>query len=163
MKQRKIQNPYSELLDKLNREGVKYVVIGMAGINYYAKKTDATFATQDYDIFIKPVIENIRKSISILEKLGYDTATSEGKATEAQARDIARFKQTVVATDSGGITFELLLEMSGYNFTDMYKDARIFTVQKIPIRVGKLAKLLRSKKLAGREKDKAFLKRFENC
>ena len=43
----------------------------------------------------------------------------------------------------------------------MQADATIFHNKDVPIKVGKLNKLLMSKKIAGREKDKFFLKRYE--
>ena len=56
---------------------------------------------------------------------------------------------------------ELLLEISGYPFSEMERDAVTFSAQGVPIRVGKLRKLLRSKQLAGRPKDRQFLRRQE--
>jgi len=162
MRGKNYPDPYAELLDAFNKGNVQYVVIGMTGINYYAKKAEATFTTQDYDIFIKPSIDNVKKSITILKRLGYDINTSEGEMKDAEVKNITQFKRTTIATNPYGITFELILEISGYKFTEIYKDAKIFIIQNIPIRVGKLTKLLRAKKLAGREKDKAFLRRFRN-
>jgi len=154
MTKEKPPDPYAELLDKFNRGGVKYVVVGMSGINYYASQAKETFATQDFDIFIKPTIENARKAISIVRKLGY---ALEGSPVEK----IVREKSTILATDPYGIAIELMLAVSGYTFGEMESDATIFTAQNIPIKVAKLKKLLQSKKLAGRKKDKLFLKRFE--
>lgn len=59
------------------------------------------------------------------------------------------------------MVFELILAVSGYTFSQMEADAVTFTTNNIPIKVGTLHKLLMSKKNAGREKDKLFLKRFE--
>ena len=57
---------------------------------------------------------------------------------------------------------ELLLKISGYPFSELAKDAATFTVRGVPIRVGRLGKLLRSKLLAGRPKDRHFLKRYQS-
>lgn len=161
MKGEKFHDPYAELLDKFNRKGVKYVVVGMSGINYYASKTKETFATQDFNIFVKPTIENIKKSLSVFKGLGYNLTANEQNVDDSSIKDIARDKRTILATDAYGIAFELMLAVSGYTFSQMEQDATVFIVGKIPIKVARLNKLLTSKKIAGRKKDKLFLKRFE--
>jgi len=158
---KKTYDPYSELMDKFNRGSVKYVVVGMSGINYYASRPQETFATQDFDIFVKPTIGNIEKAIAILKKMNYGLATKKGALEDFPIREIVRQKNTIIATDPYGIVFELILAISGYTFSQMQKDAIVFNVENIPIKVARLRKLLQSKKAAGREKDKLFLKRFE--
>ena len=49
----------------------------------------------------------------------------------------------------------------GYEKARIAVDAVIFTINNIPIKVAKLSKLLYSKKVAGRKKDRIFLKRYE--
>ena len=161
MKCKKFFDPYIELLDNFNRKGVRYVVVGMSGINYYASDTRETFATQDFDIFVKPTTDNVKKAVSIFRKLGYTLLVHEQKVENSSVRDIVKDKKTILATDSYGITFELILTVSGFTFSQIEGDTTIFNVGGIPIKVAKLNKLLISKKIAGREKDKLFLKRFE--
>ncbi len=171
MARKKIYDPYSELIGRFNQEAVKYVVVGMAGINYYASNARETFSTQDFDIFVKPTIPNVKKAVSILKELGYNTAINpsvhEGAAIRGQGakkediEDAVRQKSTIIACDAYGIMFELILAVSGYNFDQMEKDAAIFDVVGVPVKVAKLNKLLMSKKAAGREKDKIFLSRFK--
>lgn len=158
---KRIYDPYIELLDKFNKHRVDYVIIGMSGINYYASKAAETFSTQDFDIFVKPAINNIKKVISIFEKLNYDMIANKKKIEKKDVKSIVRNKNTILATDPYGITFESILAVSGYTFSQMQKDAVIFNVNNVPVKVAKLRKLLMSKKIAGREKDKLFLKRYE--
>lgn len=161
MTKKHFRDPYAELLDKFNRQGVKYVVVGMSGINYYASKARETFLTQDFDIFVKPTINNVKKSIAVFKKLGYSLCANEKEAGDFLIKDVVRQKKAILAADPYGITFELILAVSGYTFNEMERDASIFDVSKTPIKVGKLQKLLMSKKAAGRKKDKLFLRRFE--
>lgn len=161
MTRKKIYDPYIEVLDEFNRKGVSYVVIGMSGINYYASGAQETFSTQDFDIFIKPTIDNVKKSISIFRKLEYNLMVNKAKIETSSIKKIVKDKTTILATDPYGITFELILSVSGYTFSQMVMDATIFNVGNIPIKVAKLSKLLTSKKLAGRKKDKLFVKRYE--
>lgn len=161
MAAKKIYDPYTEALNKLNKKNVDYVVIGMSGINYYASKARETFSTQDFDIFVKPAVNNIKKTISIFEKLEYSLIANKNRIEKKDVIAIVRNKNTILATDPYGINFELILAVSGYTFSQMQKDAVIFSVNNVPVKVAKLRKLLMSKKAAGREKDKLFLKRYE--
>lgn len=43
-----------------------------------------------------------------------------------------------------------------------WRSAATFTVRGVPVTVGRLTKLLRSKKLAGRSKDRQFLRRYQS-
>lgn len=161
MTTKKIYDPYVEILDKFNKNNIDYIIIGMSGINYYAAKVQETFSTQDFDIFVKPVISNIKKAISIFEKLNYSLIANKKRIEKGDVKSIVRNKNTILITDPYGITFELILAVSGYTFNQMQKDAVIFNVNNVPIKVAKLRKLLMSKKIAGRKKDKLFLKRYE--
>ena len=161
MGRKKIYDPYAELIDQFNRSGVKYVIVGMSGINYYASKSEEVFATQDFDIFVKPTLSNVKKSMAVFKKLDYSIMSNEREVNDSSLKDIVRSKKTILATNPYGVAFELILAVSGYTFTKMEQDATIFGIGKIPAKVAKLSKLLMSKKIAGRKKDKLFLKRFE--
>lgn len=161
MKKKKFYDPYAELLNKFNQKGIKYVIVGMSGINYYASNAREMFSTQDFDIFVKPTIENVKKSTSILKKLGYRLSSAEKEIINKDIKDLVKARRTIIGINIYGITIELILAISGYTFSQMEFDASVFNVDNIPIKVGKLKKLLMSKKDAGREKDKLFLKRFE--
>ncbi|MCX7941262.1 MAG: hypothetical protein N2555_05785 [Endomicrobia bacterium] len=51
---KKFYDPYIEVIRKFNSKKVKYVVIGVAGINYYVKDVRQLFVTADFDVFISP-------------------------------------------------------------------------------------------------------------
>jgi len=52
MLKRKFYDPYIEVVKKFNQHKVKYVVIGVAGINYYIDDVRKLFVTADFDIFV---------------------------------------------------------------------------------------------------------------
>lgn len=154
------QDPYRAVIEQLNRLGIRYVVVGMMGINYYAKNPAEAFATMDYDVFLEPAFKNVEKAVKSLQALGFQLGTQDGSLKAADFSRIIRLQKTIVATTSEGLMVELLLKVSGFPFSEMAKDAVTFSVEGVPIRVGRLEKLLRSKHLAGREKDRSFLKRY---
>src|SRR3989338_8599894 len=157
MAKKSFLDPYAELIDKFNHRGVKYVVVGMSGINYYASDARETFSTQDFDIFIKPTLTNLKKTIAIFKEVGYSLLANGRGVKEDLLKDIVRQKQAIVATNIYGVMFELLLAVSGYTFSQMEGDAVIFDTEGVSVKVASLNKLLGSKRIAGREKDKLFL------
>ena len=155
-------DPYRAVVELFNRYGVRYVVVGMAGINYYAEKPAQAFATMDYDLFLEPTLKNIDQALRCLKRLDFTVGTSEGPLRADHVRDVVRFRKTLVATTSEGLMVELLLEVSGYTFSEMIRGAATFTIRGVPVKVGRLEKLLRSKRVAGRPKDRQFLQRYQS-
>lgn len=160
---KRIPDPYAELIDQFNRQGIKYVVVGMSGINYYASKAADTFATQDFDIFVKPTLSNIKKSISILKKFDYTVISNQREVSDPLIKDIVKSKRTILASNPYGITFELILAVSGYTFSQMEQDAAVFDIDRIPVKVAKLSKLLMSKKRLVEKKTSFFLNDLNFC
>jgi hypothetical protein len=134
----------------------------MSGINYYAKDPSETFATLDYDVFLEPSVQNVQQALRALNVLGFTVGTRTGVLKVENLPQAVRDRQTLVATTPEGVMVELLLKVSGYPFSELARDAATFTVRGTPVRVGRLAKLLRSKKLAGRPKDRQFLQRYQS-
>ena len=157
-----LHDPYRAVIDQFNRHGVRYVVVGMAGINYYAKTPAHAFATMDYDLFLEPTLKNIDHALGCLKRLHFTMGTSAGALQTADVRDVVRQRKTLVATTPEGLMVELLLEISGYTFSEMARDAATFTVRGVPVKVGRLTKLVHSKRVAGRPKDRQFLQRYQS-
>ena len=162
MKRRTFQDPYRAVIQRFNRRGVRYVVIGMSGINYYSKHPSETFATLDYDVFLEPTLRNVRQAVESLADLGFTLGTSAGRFKPDQLTRVVRGRRTLIARTSEGVTVELLLEISGFPFSELVRDAATFTVRGVPVKVGRLTKLLKSKQLAGRPKDRQFLRRYQS-
>lgn len=162
MKRAALHNPYRAVVQRFNRAGVRYVVVGMSGINHYANSPAQAFGTMDYDFFVEPTLENVEKAVRCLRGLGFDIGTSEGEWKEAELRRVVRDQRTVLAETPDGLMVELLLGVSGYPFSEMAKDAATFSMSGVPVKVGRLKKLLQSKKLAGRPKDRRFLRRYQD-
>ena len=155
-------DPYLAAIQRFNQKGVRYVVVGMSGINFYARNARETFGTMDYDFFVEPTLENVAKAMNVLKNLKFNFGTTEGPFQSNQFKEFVRNRRTLIATTPDGLMIELLLEISGYPFSELAKDATTFTSEEgIPVRVGKLNKLLHSKRLADRPKDRQFLKRYE--
>ena len=134
----------------------------MSGINYYARSIRDTFATMDFDFFLDPSLTNVGKALEVLKAMKFSLGTSEGALKLGEFKETVQACKTLLATTPDGLMIELLLAISGYPFSEIAKDAVTFTVGGIPVRVGRLDKLLRSKQLAARPKDLQFLKRYQS-
>ena len=162
MKIKKFSDPYQEVIYHFNQNAVEYVVVGMAGINYYASNPSMLFSTLDYDIFIEPTLGNTKNALEILIKLKFEISTKEGLFKPTELKNVVRNQSTLMATTTEGIMIELILGISGYAFSEIATDTVIFNIGKVPVKVGKLTKLLNSKKIADRPKDRQFLKRYKS-
>lgn len=157
---RPLYDPYRAVLQRFNRFGIRYVVVGMTGINYYAASPAETFATLDYDLLLEPTLDNVERAIRALQALAFTLGTADGPVKLGDLRAIVRGQRTLIATTPDGLTVELLLRVSGYAFSELARDARTFSIRGVPVRVGRLEKLLHSKRVAGRPKDREFLRRY---
>ena len=157
-----VHDPYRAVIQRFNRRGVRYVVMGMSGINYYAKRPSEAFATLDYDILVEPTLRNVRQAVQSLTDLGFTLGTSSGRLELERLTQLIRDRRTLIATTTEGVAIELLLKVSGFPFSELLRDAATFTVRGVPVKVGRLTKLLKSKQLAGRPKDRQFLKRYQS-
>jgi len=106
------KDPYQLVINALNLNGIDYVVVGMSGINYYAKNPSEMFGTMDYDIFLKPTIINVKKAVELITKLGFSCGTSAGKSLPKDLREVVKKRSTIVTTTPEGIMVELLLNIS---------------------------------------------------
>jgi len=156
----RITDPYQAVIRAFNRLGVRYVVVGMSGINYYATTAREAFITMDFDVFLEPTLSNVAKALRGLERLRFSVGTAAGLVKAADLTRTVRERRTLIATTPDGMIVELLLAVSGFAFSELARDAATFSIRGVPVKVGRLEKLLRSKRLAGRAKDRQFLRRY---
>lgn len=161
MKPQGVEDPCRAVAQRFNRHGVRSVVVEMSGINYYARNPTEMFASLDYDILLDPTLGNVAKALHSLSGLGLTIGTAAGELREGELTRVVRERRTLRATTPDGVAVELPLRVSGYPFSEMARDAATFVVHGVPIRVGRLTKLLTSKQLAGRPKDRQFLRRYQ--
>jgi hypothetical protein len=174
MKKRKRQtflpNPYHLLLRGLTRAGVEYIVIGVSGINYFAKDARQVLSTADYDLFLRPTLENVARAWKVFRKSGYAVVVRRGDHTRALRRltppagaRLIKQGRTLVAVGPYQLLVEGLLAVSGFTFDELKRKAVFMRDRKLGFRflVGSLEDLLESKRIANREKDRLFLARYK--
>ena len=151
-------------LSALVRSAVEFVIVGVGGINFYARDPAQAFATLDLDLLLEPLAPNLSVALRALADHGYrfeaggepfldlDDAGAVGALVQRGA--------SVAASHEEGGQLDLMLSMRGFAYADLAEDASRFRLGGIEVRVGRLEKLLRSKELSARPKDIEFLRRF---
>jgi hypothetical protein len=165
-----LPNPYHLLLRELTRSGVDYIVIGVSGINYFAKDARQVLSTADYDLFLKPTPENVARAWKALLKSGYAVVVRQGDHMKALRRmgptagaRLVKESRTLVAVGPYQLVVEGLLAISGFQFDELKRSAVWMRDRELGFRflVGSLEDLLESKRIANREKDRLFLARYK--
>lgn len=145
--------------------GVDFIIVGVGGINFFARTPAQSFSTLDLDAFIAPTVENLELALSVLAELGYRFEAGGEPFVDTEEDPILR---RVIANGSALAAIHreqgqinLLTSISGFAYSDLTSDAVLFEVEGTRVRVGRLTKLLRSKEASGRPKDLDFLRIYE--
>jgi predicted nucleotidyltransferase len=157
-------SPLLEALATLTRAGVEFIVVGVSGINFYARDASDVVITADVDVFLPPRVEALRSALGALRRTGFELWAGgetflDFDDTEILA-NLIRSGTNVTAENEAGARVDLMLSGAGFRYDDLAADAVTFRLGGVEVRVGRLEKLLRSKELAGRPKDVAFLRLF---
>ena len=142
--------------------GVRFVVIGVAGANYYALSRQTLFATQDRDLFLPPDPENELSAWHVCRDCGLDLTVNEEPLGEPldlwlAERVVAR-RATVRCYGPTGLQIDLSLSMAGFEFDQVWPARTVFVVDGIEIPVASLDQIVALKRAAGRAKDLLFLR-----
>jgi predicted nucleotidyltransferase len=145
----------------LNAAGVRYVVIGVAGANYWARSGSTVFTTQDVDLFLPLDPDNALKAWGAAESAGLELSVADEPLDRPRDRMLAQRvverRALVRATDAHDLEVDFTLVMAGFEFDPVFARRRTFLVEDVPIPVALLRDIVASKAAAGREKDRLFL------
>jgi len=163
-----LSNPSSgflRALAALSDAGVTFVIVGVGGINFYARTAAAAYATLDVDALLEPTAENLRLALRVLSGLGYEFESAREPFVDledtAALEAIVRNGASLSAHHEDAGEVDLLLSVAGYSYSELASDSVEFRVSGTRVRVGALEKLLGSKRASGRPKDLEFLRAFE--
>jgi len=163
-----VSRPVSDFLAGLTawaEAGVDYVIVGVAGINFYAQSPAGAFATLDLDALLAPRVGNLRSALAALIHLGYAIEAGGEPFVdvddEAILQRVIRNGATLTAVRESGGQIDLMHSIAGFSYAELADDATVFCIGDIEVRVGRLENLLASKRASGRPKDLEFLRAFE--
>jgi predicted nucleotidyltransferase len=145
----------------LNEAGVRYVVIGVAGANYWALSGHTVFATKDFDLFLPPDPETCVSTWQATAACGLELFCGDEPLDRPRDRFLAERiverRALVRASDGEGFDVDFTLVMAGFEFEHVFSRRRFFEVEGVRIGVASLRDIVASKAAVGREKDRLFL------
>jgi hypothetical protein len=157
-----VEDVFLRLIAALNDAGVRYVLIGVAGANYYAPAAAAAFVTQDRDLLLPLDPENLLRSWETAARTGL--ALWCGDEPLDQPRDLALATAIVsrralvrAVDDRGAVQVDFTLVMEGFDFESVWAERREFRAGGVGLPVARLSHIVHSKAMAGRDKDRLFL------
>lgn len=146
----KLVKDFEEFIELLNKNEVKYLVVGGYAFAIHAYPR----FTNDIDFFVLSTKPNVDKIISVLKEFGFDISS-------ISADDLLK-KDKVVQLGEPPYRIDLLTSIDGVDFGDAWKrkirgkygDQVIYFISK--------EDLIRNKKASGRKKDLDDLNELES-
>jgi predicted nucleotidyltransferase len=154
-------DPLAKVVAAFHRGGVRFIVMGVWGANYYAKSGATLFATQDQDLFLPLDPDNLLRAWQAGEAAGLSLWVGDEPLDLPRdltlARAVVERRAMTTATGDEGLQIDLTLVMGKLEFDVVWERRRTFVVDDVEIPVARLADIVTSKANAGREKDRLFL------
>jgi hypothetical protein len=149
------------LVRALQERSVRFVLIGVAGANYYAHSGSVVFTTEDRDVFLPPDADNLVGCWTACEAAGLELWSGAEPLDSPRDRWLAERvitrRAAVKATDRRELLVDLTLVMAGFEFETVWNERRMFVVDSVDVPVARLLHIVQSKHSAGRDKDRLFL------
>jgi hypothetical protein len=152
-------DPYADVCRHLERAGVRYVIIGVFGINFYAQQVGEIITTGDCDILVPATLAALRKALQTLVKMGFALEAGGEPLTKLDSvllKGILRAR-AVVRAERPDARIDVCTQIAGASFQETWDAHREFVVESVRLRVGSLQSLVNSKRAADRPKDRLFL------
>ena len=143
---------YREVLTAMETAGADYAWIGLSAASVHG----ATLVSFDFDFFVRPQVEHLDRVRQALSQIGL----TDSQAGIHSANLIAAGATTSFFDPYGGPLVDLLTEISGPSFDDVWRDSVLREFQGLRVRVASLRHIVASKLAANREKDRAAIDRL---
>lgn len=143
---------FQDFLKSLNNTEVKYVLVGGYSVIFHGFPR----TTGDLDIFVEVSEENYLK----LQKAFSEFGLALFDMTENNF--LANKEMNVFSFGRAPVSIEILKEISGLSFEEVYKNAITTEIERIPLKVINLKDLIKNKKASGRAKDLNDIENLDN-
>jgi len=150
-----MRDAFAVVAEALLRAGVRFVVTGVWGANYYTG--GSLFVTQDQDLFLPESAENLLSAWHCCDRLGLDLEANGEPLDLALATAVVRQRALTTARDGGLLHLDLSLVMTSLTFADVWSRRRTFDIGGVAVPVAALADIVTAKRAANRPKDRLFL------
>ncbi len=142
---------YFELLELLNRHEVNFIVVG--GVAAILEGVPIT--TLDLDVVYDRSPDNLERLLEVLQTVEACYRDPAGRHIVPTIENLATFRMNLLRTNLG--PFDVIAAIHGAGYEDLLSSSRIRQVGELKLRVLELAKVIESKELANRDKDRAVL------
>ncbi len=132
---------FQEFLRSLKDHGVEYLLVGGYAVGYHGYPR----ATADIDIWINISSSNAKRMVDALVEFGF--------GVEDLNAELFLEKQRVVRMGHPPLRIEILMEISGVNFSTCYKKRVEDSLEGVTVSIIGLECLKKNKKASGRLKD----------
>lgn len=147
---------YAEVLDRFNKEGIEYVVVGM--MSAIMQGMDIT--TMDLDVATQADKDSLKKTIGILNDLSFIPDASEINLDKETG--VMKTGRPIVMFDPYScVSVELLYEITGYTHEEIFAKSKVIEWEGLQVRALDIRDIAYSKEAANRPKDIAVMPRLK--
>lgn len=151
---------FMPLAHALERQEVRYLMIGVTAANFHAHLAGVVFSTQDRDLFLPSDPENLARAWLACEDCGLELSSSGEPLDRPRDLQLARWvverRAVTRATDCRDLHVDLTLVMTGFDFEAVWRERRTFALEGVMVPVARLRHVVQSKAALGRPKDRLF-------
>ena len=116
-------NAFIDACRALTRDGVRFVVIGVWGANYYARSAGATLSTNDLDLFVPPDAPNLLLAWRACQSVGFTLWAGDEPLDSPQTSEVANAvvarRTLTTAMNGAGAEIDLTMIMTGFTFAEV--------------------------------------------
>ncbi len=142
---------YFQLLELLSRHDVDFIVVG--GVAAILEGVPIT--TLDLDVVYDRSPENLDRLLEVLQSVEACYRDPAGRHIVPTVEKLTTFRMNLLRTNLGPL--DVIASIHGAGYEDLLASTRIRQVGELRLRVLALAKIIESKELADRDKDRAVL------
>jgi hypothetical protein len=158
--------PFLHLAGAFDQAKVRFVVIGVAGANQYARSAGSLFTTEGFDLFLPANPGNALLAWRACEDTGLalwcGAEPLDSPRDEFLAEQIVS-RRALVRAEGPDLRVDLTLVMAGFEFDEVWRQRRVFKSEGVEVPVARLQDIVASKAAAGRPKDRLFLATHEEA
>lgn len=141
----KAEKDYEDLLRFLNKNKVKYCIVGAYAVAFYSRPR----YTKDIDILIEPSPDNAHKIIKSLDDFGF-------KKSGLKESDLTT-KGTIIQLGYEPVRIDIITSIEGCTFKEIWNNKTVGTYGKQKVYFIGRKELIKNKKALARKQDKADL------
>jgi len=145
----KTEKDYEEFLKLLNKNKVRYVIVGAFALALYSKPR----YTKDLDILIEPEEKNVKKLMNVLHKFGF-------KNINIKKEDLTK-KGQILQLGYEPVRIDIITSIAGCSFEEVWNNKFKEKYGKTLVNFIGKKELIKNKKAISRKQDIADLELLE--